>query len=80
MADEYALAETTISGTATRLPDRVLRELGAEDGDTLRWHVDGDAVRVTVVRQRGVELEEFDGYDGPETTDATKEHDEWGVE
>jgi len=80
MSSNRVDAESKVSGNQANIPARIRRELEIEDGDYLRWHVEDDgSVRVETVRQRTGTFEDFDGYDGDETTDVTAEHDAWGV-
>jgi bifunctional DNA-binding transcriptional regulator/antitoxin component of YhaV-PrlF toxin-antitoxin module len=81
MSSDRVDAESTVSGNQANIPARIRRELGIDDGDQLRWHLEADGtVRVRVVRQQTGTFAEFDGYDGEETTDVTSEHDAWGVD
>ena len=81
MSSDGTDAESKVSGNQANIPARVRRELDIDDGDHLRWHVEDDgSVRVTVVRRRRGTFDGFEGYDGDEETDATRHHDEWGVE
>lgn len=81
MSSEPVDAESKVSGNQANIPARIRRELGIDDGDHLRWHLEEDgSIRVRVVQQRSGTFADFDGYDGEEETDATKDHDAWGVE
>ena len=81
MSSDRIDAESKVSGNQANIPARIRRELGIDDGDQLRWHLEGDgSVRVRVVRQRSGTFAEFDGYDGAEATDVTSDHDAWGVD
>lgn len=81
MSGERIDAESKVSGSQANLPARIRRELGIDDGDHLRWHVEEDGgVRVRVVRQRSGTFAGFEGYDGETATDVTTEHDGWGVD
>jgi hypothetical protein len=52
-----------------------------DDGDKLRWHIEGDGtLRVRVVQQRSGTFTDFDGYGGDQETDVESEHDSWGIE
>jgi len=74
------VAETTVAGGRTVIPARVRRELDVEDGDRLRWQVDENRLRVTVIRERERTFDGFEGYGGETITEASLEHDGWGVE
>jgi bifunctional DNA-binding transcriptional regulator/antitoxin component of YhaV-PrlF toxin-antitoxin module len=81
MSTDGVDAESKVSGNQANIPARIRRELGIDDGDQLRWHIEDDgSVRVQVVQQRTGMFAEFDGYEGDETTDVTREHDAWGVD
>lgn len=69
-------AESEVSGNRTNVPVRIRRALDIDDGDRLRWQLEGDgSVRVAVRHQRTGTFAEYDGYDGEETTDVTNEYD-----
>lgn len=73
-------AESTVSGNQANIPARIRRELDIEDGDHLRWHLESDgSLRVEVVQQSTGTFADFEGYDGEVETDATQDHDAWGV-
>jgi bifunctional DNA-binding transcriptional regulator/antitoxin component of YhaV-PrlF toxin-antitoxin module len=81
MSSDRVGSESKVSGNQANIPARIRRELDIDDGDTLRWHVEGDGtVRVQVVQQRSGTFSDFDGYDGDQETDGTTEHDAWGVD
>jgi bifunctional DNA-binding transcriptional regulator/antitoxin component of YhaV-PrlF toxin-antitoxin module len=81
MSSDRIDAESKVSGNQANIPAPIRRELGIEDGDHLRWHLEDDgSVRVEIVQQRTGTFAEFDGYDGEETTDVTADHDAWGVD
>lgn len=81
MSSDRIDAESKVSGNQANIPARIRRELGIDDGDQLRWHLEADGtVRVQVVQQQTGTFAKFDGYDGDETTDVTSEHDTWGVD
>ncbi|PSP94616.1 AbrB family transcriptional regulator [Halobacteriales archaeon QS_4_62_28] len=81
MSSERVDSESKVSGNQANIPARIRRELDIDDGDTLRWHVEGDGtVRLQVVQQRSDTFSDFDGYDGDRETDGTTEHDTWGVD
>jgi hypothetical protein len=55
--------------------------LHIDDGDELRWRVEGDGtLRVEVVQQRTGTFSDFDGYDGDQETDVTTDHDAWRID
>lgn len=81
MSSDRVDAESTVSGNQANIPARIRRELDIDDGDSLRWHLEDDgSVRVEVVPQRKGTFSEFEGYEGDVETDATAEHDAWGVD
>lgn len=81
MSSERVDAESKVSGNQANIPARIRRELGIDDGDHLRWHLeDNGSIRVQVVQQRTGTFENFDGYDGDDETDVTMEHDAWSVD
>jgi len=81
MSTDRVDAESKVSGNQANIPARIRRALDVEDGDYLRWTLDDEgSVRVEVVKQRSGTFADFDGYGGSTETDATSEHDEWGVE
>jgi len=80
MSSEGVDSESKVSGNQANIPARIRRELDIDDGDTLRWHIEDDGtLRVQVVQQRSGTFSEFDGYNGDQETDATADHDAWGV-
>ena len=80
MRFDTADAETEVSGNTTTVPASIRRELDVEDGDHLRWTVDGGTIHVAVVHHESGTFADFDGDDGTERTDGTEEHDAWGLE
>lgn len=81
MSSNRVGAESKVSGNQANIPARIRRELDIEDGDHLRWHIDDDgAIRVEVVQQRHGTFADFEGYEGETETDATADHDAWGLE
>ena len=73
-------SESKVSGKQANIPARIRRELDIDDGDKLRWHIEGDGtLRVQVVQQRRGTFGNFDGYDGTQATDVESEHDTWWV-
>jgi bifunctional DNA-binding transcriptional regulator/antitoxin component of YhaV-PrlF toxin-antitoxin module len=81
MSSERADAESTVSGNQANIPAHIRRELGIDDGDTLRWRIGDDGtLRVQVVQQRSGTFNDFEGYGGGEGTDVTTDHDSWGAD
>lgn len=81
MSSEIADAESKVSGNQANIPARIRRELDIDDGDRLRWILSEDGeLQVEVVSRRRGTFSDFGGYDGDADTDATAEHDEWGLE
>ncbi len=47
MDSDPVAAESEVSGSQTDIPARIRRELGIDDGDQLRWHLEDDgSVRI----------------------------------
>lgn len=81
MSSDRIDAESKVSGNQANIPARIRRELGIDDGDRLRWHIEDDgSIRVHVIQQRTGTFSDFDGYDGDTETDVATEHDAWGVD
>ncbi|WP_436928171.1 AbrB/MazE/SpoVT family DNA-binding domain-containing protein [Halosimplex amylolyticum] len=81
MSSDRVDAESTVSGNQANIPARIRRELDIDDGDHLRWQLEGDgSVRVQVVQQWTGTFADFDGYDGEEATDVATDHDAWSVD
>ncbi|WP_247008444.1 AbrB/MazE/SpoVT family DNA-binding domain-containing protein [Halorientalis litorea] len=81
MSSEGPESESKVSGNQANIPAHIRRELDIDDGDRLRWHVEGDGtLRVEVVQQRRGTFSDFGGYDGDRGTTVTADHDAWGVE
>ena len=81
MSSDRIDAESKVSGNQANIPARIRRELGIDDGDQLRWHLEKDgSIRVHVVQQRTGTFSDFEGYDGDTETDVTTDHDAWGVD
>ncbi|MES3516744.1 MAG: AbrB/MazE/SpoVT family DNA-binding domain-containing protein [Natronomonas sp.] len=80
MSSESVDSESKVSGNQANIPAYIRRELGIDDGDKLRWHIEDDGtLRVDVVQQRTGTFSDFDGFDGDDETAVTEEHDAWGV-
>jgi bifunctional DNA-binding transcriptional regulator/antitoxin component of YhaV-PrlF toxin-antitoxin module len=81
MSSDQVDAESKVSGNQANIPAQIRQELDIDDGDHLRWYLDDEGtVRIEVVQQRCGTFADFDGYEGDEETDATTEHDEWGID
>ena len=81
MSGESVDSESKVSGNQANIPAHIRRELDIDDGDKLRWRVEEDGtLRVEVVQQRTGTFSDFEGYDGDQETDATADHDAWGVD
>jgi bifunctional DNA-binding transcriptional regulator/antitoxin component of YhaV-PrlF toxin-antitoxin module len=81
MSSNRTDAESTVSGNQANIPAAIRHELGIDDGDHLRWHLEDDGtVRVEVVSQETGTFAAFEGYDGEAATDVTTDHDAWGVD
>lgn len=69
-------AESKVSGNQANIPARIRRELDIDDGDQLRWHLEGDgSIRVHVIQQQTGTFADFDGYAGEHATYVTNDHD-----
>lgn len=80
MSSDRIDAESKVSGNQANIPAQIRRELDIDDGDHLRWHLEDDgSVRIEIVQQQRGTFADFDGYEGAEDTDATTDHDAWGV-
>jgi len=80
MSSESVDSESKVSGNQANIPARIRRELDINDGDKLRWHIEDDGtLRVQIVQQRSGTFDNFDGYDGDQTTEVQSDHDTWGV-
>lgn len=72
--------ESKVSGNQANIPARIRRRLDIDDGDRLRWVLEDDGyLRVEVIERNTGTFGDFEGYDGDSDTDATDEHDAWGV-
>lgn len=81
MSHDEVAAESRVSGNQANIPARIRRQLDIDDGDQLRWSLDENGcLHVEVVRQRTGTFDDFEGYEGDVATDATSDHDEWGVQ
>jgi len=81
MSSDRIDAESKVSGNQANIPARIRRGLGIDDGDQLRWQIESDgSVRVKVIQQQTGTFADFEGYDGDTATDATTDHDAWGVQ
>lgn len=81
MSSEDVDSESKVSGNQANIPARIRQELDIGDGDKLRWYIENDGtLRVQVVQQRSGTFEDFDGYEGDETTEVVRDHDTWGAD
>lgn len=81
MSSENVGSESKVSGKQANIPARIRRELDINDGDKLRWRIEDDGtLRVRIVQQRSGTFDDFDGYDGDQTTAVGNDHDTWGVD
>lgn len=81
MSFDVADAESTVSGDQATIPAGIRHALRIDDGDRLRWILEGDVEpRAEVVFQRTGTFAGVEGYDGEVETDAASTHDEWGLE
>jgi bifunctional DNA-binding transcriptional regulator/antitoxin component of YhaV-PrlF toxin-antitoxin module len=81
MSDDWADAESTVSGSQVNIPAPVRRELGIDDGDQLRWKVETDgSVRVRIVGEAARPVAEYDGYGSTESADVTIEYGSSGTD
>ena len=80
MSNDPVDAESKVSGNQANIPAQIRRQLDIDDGDRLQWSIEDDrSVWVEVVHRSGGSFADFTGYDGDEETDATTDHDAWGV-
>jgi bifunctional DNA-binding transcriptional regulator/antitoxin component of YhaV-PrlF toxin-antitoxin module len=75
MTTDAAHESTLSEGAQAAVPAKLRRALGMEPGDTLRWRLDGDELRVKVVKRASRGFAGFDGYDARLRTDAVTDHD-----
>ncbi|MFC5973881.1 AbrB/MazE/SpoVT family DNA-binding domain-containing protein [Halomarina salina] len=81
MSGDRVEAESEVVSGQVTIPERIRRELDIEDGDALRWALEADGtVHVEIDHRYGETFASFEGYDGDAETDATTDHDAWGVE
>lgn len=81
MNSDHVDAESKVSGNQANIPARIRQALDIDDGDHLRWHLDADgSLRVHVIQQETGTFASFEGYDGEQDTDVSREHDAWGVD
>ncbi|MFC7076134.1 AbrB/MazE/SpoVT family DNA-binding domain-containing protein [Haloarcula halophila] len=81
MSSDRIDAESKVSGNQANIPARIRHELGIDDGDHLRWHLEEDGtIRVQVIQQATRTFADFDGYQGESETDVTSDHDAWAVD
>lgn len=80
MSDSDRVGEGKVSGNQASIPAHIRRALDIEDGDTLRWRVVGDELRVSVVPTERRAFDDFEpgASDGP--VDAVEEHDAFGTD
>jgi len=76
---ETAEGESKVSGNQANIPAHIRRRFDIEDGDILRWVLEDDGLRVEVVNREAGTFADVDGYEGEEQTEATQDHDAWGV-
>ncbi len=79
MSSEGVDSESKVSGNQANIPAHIRRELGIDDGDKLRWHIEDDGtLRVQLVQQRTGTFTDFDGYDGEQSTAVARDHNNAG--
>lgn len=74
------VGEGKVSNNQASIPPEIRRALGFEDGDTLRWRVVDDELRVTVVSTEAGAFDDFEPGRSDAEVDAVEEHDAFGVE
>ena len=79
MSDPEPVGEGTVSGNQVSIPAHVRRRLDIEDGDVLRWYLDGDGLRVEVVCREERAFEDFEPGASAEPVDGVEEHDAPGI-
>jgi bifunctional DNA-binding transcriptional regulator/antitoxin component of YhaV-PrlF toxin-antitoxin module len=77
-ADE--VGEGKVSGNQASIPAHIRRAFDIKDGDTLRWRVVDDELRVSVVASEEGAFDDFEPGSSDEPVDAVEAHDRFGVE
>ena len=80
MSDTDHVGEGKVSGNQASIPAGIRRALDIEDGDTLRWRVVGEELRVTVVSTEAGAFDDFEPGRSTEEVDGVEEHDTFGLE
>ena len=80
MSDTDHVGEGKVSGNQASIPAGIRRALDIEDGDTLRWRVVDEELRVTVVSTEAGAFDDFDPGRSTEKVDGVEEHDTFGLE
>ena len=74
------MGEGKVSGTQASIPAGIRRALDIEDGDTLRWRVVDEELRVTVVSTEAGAFDDLDPGRSTENVDGVEQHDTFGLE
>ncbi len=80
MSDSDRVGEGKVSGNQASIPAHIRRHLDIEDGDTLRWRVHGDELRVSVVPTERRAFDDFEPGTSEESVDGVEEHDAFGTD
>lgn len=80
MSDSEQVGEGKVSGNQASIPAHVRDAFDIDDGDTLRWHVVEDELRVTVISTSSGAFDDFEPGRSDEPVDVVDDHDSFGVE
>lgn len=81
MSETDYVGEGKVSGNQASIPAHIRRAFGIEDGDELRWWIEGDELRVEVVEEEYGVFDDFEpGSSEGEEIDVVDEHDRFGIE
>jgi bifunctional DNA-binding transcriptional regulator/antitoxin component of YhaV-PrlF toxin-antitoxin module len=83
MSETNYVGEGKVSGNQASIPAHIRRAFGIEDGDELRWWIEGDELRVEVVEEEYGVFDDFEpvpAEEGEEEIDVVDEHDRFGIE
>lgn len=80
MGDSDPVGEGKVSGNQASIPAHIRRQLDIEDGDTLRWRIDGEELRVTVVPTERRAFDDFEPGASAAVVDGVEDHDTFGTD